>query len=273
MGMDFDQVDDRRGAARLESHLRAYFSDYNYEWEGICTSISVSGCFLESDERFPTGKEIEVRIVHPDGDEIKVDGMVRWARPAGRGLEAGMGIAFDLRARAIVEQITDFVERFALEDVQLATRYRDASQPMSIMTVLHPARGAPADPVLNDAERTFLAWVDGGRTLRDIREVVGEESWEKICYAPFSLLGKGVLTSQKALAAPPKAQTARSPTRPPPSVGQVESRNAQAHAHYEKAMAALEANDKRRALVELRLAIMLAPGDAEISRMIAELEE
>ncbi|MFW6369118.1 MAG: PilZ domain-containing protein [Myxococcota bacterium] len=273
MEVAFDQLDDRRSAPRVETDLPILFSDYAYEWEGRCISISFQGCFIRYPEPFGEGKELALKLTHPDGDELQIDAIVRWAREDSGRLPAGMGVVFDLRDRRLIELTTDFVERLALEDVVLATRYRDALRPMSIVTVMHFARGAPENPVLTDAERTFMAWVDGERNLRSIREAVGPETWELIRFAPFSLRGKGVLTTDKSLAGePPTTRRAGGPARPA-GAAEVASRNAQAHRHYENALDALETNDERRALTELRLALMLAPGDPEISDLLNRLEE
>ncbi len=268
-----DQLFDRRATPRLESDLPARFSDYDYEWEGRCASISVQGCFIESDDLLEEGTELELALSHPDGDELTIHGIVRWARePTGR-LAAGMGIAFDLRERRSIELSTDFVERLALEDIATAPRYRDALRPLPINTVVYWARGAPENPILSDAERTFLAWVDGSRNLRAIRDAVGEETWDWICYTPFSLRGKGLITTEAGLAAPSApAQRASGGATRAPATSDVRSRNAQAHQHYQRAVEALETNERGRALTELRLAIMLAPGDPEIIELPEELE-
>ncbi len=57
-----------------------------------------------------------------------------------------------------------------------------------------------------------------------------------------------------------------------PTARQVLARNEQAQGYYQKALDAKAGGDVRLALTNLRLALMLAPGDAEIAAAIAELE-
>lgn len=272
MELELDQINDRRTAPRLELEIPVRYSDYGYQWEGVCTSVGVGGCFIQADDPFEPGKDLEVVLFHPDGDELTKDAVVRWGRQPTKRLPGGMGLAFDNRDRRSLELITDFIERLALEDVMLATRYRDAMRPLSITAVLYHARNAPENPVLSDAERTLLSWIDGSRDLRSIRQSVGSEAWDQICYTPFSLRGKGMVTTERTLAADSAA--AGTGTKPAASAGVgVQERNAQAHKHYERAIDALESDEPHRALTEARLAIMLAPGDPEVSRLISELEE
>ena len=57
-----------------------------------------------------------------------------------------------------------------------------------------------------------------------------------------------------------------------PTARQVIARSDQAQAYYQQALDARSRNDVRLALTNLRLALMLAPGDAEIAAAIAEIE-
>lgn len=273
-----DVVADRRSTPRLATELPVVFSDYQYEWDATCLSLSASGCFIATDTLFAPGKDVEVTLNHPDGDTLKAEGRVRWARGTGEREAPGLGIAFDLRSSDIAAGLTDFVERLAVVDVETATRFRAAGKPLPASTILYVARDAPPNPTLTTEERAFLACVDGQAALYEIKSSVGDTQWERICFAPFSLLGKGVLTRRKANADPRRLSGASQRvggggSGNAPTAGQVIRRSEKAQDYYQQALYALRANDKRLALTNLRLAIMLAPGDPEITATLAELEE
>ena len=275
MSLD-DVVRDRRVHPRLATRLPVRFSDFQYEWDGTCLSLSAGGCFIATGTGLPEDTDLDVDLVHPDGDALRVEGRVRWSREATSRVAGGLGIAFDFRKRGVLEALTDFVERLAVVDVKTATRFRAAGQPLPASTILYPARDAPPSPTLTTEERALLACVDGRASLHEIRQEVGEAQWDRLCFAPFSLIGKGVITQRKERAAALGPGRARAPVGAPASAGptarQVIARSDQAQAYYQQALDARSRNDVRLALTNLRLALMLAPGDAEIAAAIAEIE-
>lgn len=270
-----DTLTDRRAAPRVTASLPARLSDYLYEWEGRVLSLSAGGCFVSVPQLFAPGKELSVSVTHPDGDELTLDGIVRWARGPGGRLPAGLGIAFDRRHPDRIVDLEDFVERLAVSSVELATRYRAAGRPLPLGTELFPARDAPRDAPLTPEERAFLAAVGDGSPLHEIRRQLGESEWHEASYAAFSLQGKGLVTTDRLRAgqALSGGRPAAGVGRPAPSVQQVRARTGKAQSFYQQALDALNAGDKRLALTNLRLALMLAPGDPEITAALADLED
>ena len=167
MSLD-DVVRDRRVHPRLATRLPVRFSDFQYEWDGTCLSLSAGGCFIATGTGLPEDTDLDVDLVHPDGDALRVEGRVRWSREATSRVAGGLGIAFDFRKRGVLEALTDFVERLAVVDVKTATRFRAAGQPLPASTILYPARDAPPSPTLTTEERALLACVDGRASLHEI---------------------------------------------------------------------------------------------------------
>ncbi len=170
-----DVVRDRRVHPRLATRLPVRFSDFQYEWDGTCLSLSAGGCFLATGAILPVDTDLDVDLVHPDGDALRVEGRVRWSREATSRVAGGLGIAFDFRKRGVLEALTDFVERLAVVDVKTATRFRAAGQPLPVSTILYPSRDAPANPTLTPEERALLACIDGRASLYEIPPGGGRE--------------------------------------------------------------------------------------------------
>ncbi len=258
---------DRRAYPRLAVSLPCRFSDFNYEWDGTVVSLSTAGCRVESRQLFRPGKDLSFVVRTEEGEELTAEGIVRWVRAA-TGRDPGLlGVEFDLRRPGLAENTTDFVERLAASDVDVAMRYRAAGRPIPMAQILYQKRQRPPDVQLTNEERTFLACIDGRTDLYGVRQALGP-AWESVSYAAFSLLGKGVLTTIQAQGI---VGTAQGP-RPAPTAKETMARNQKAQEYYEKAMEARATGNVPLALTNLRLAIMLAPGDPEITRALEELE-
>lgn len=277
----FDHLRDRRAAPRLTCKVPARISDYHYDWDGVITSISSAGCFFATTEDFTQGQGVEIVILAPLAGELKFDALVAWIHPHSRGdRPRGIGAGFELKDTDRIATLDDMVENLAVENVETATRYREASRPLPYSSVLFIHRAAPSNPILNDDERAFLACVDGNASLTDIMHQMTEAEWAEISYAPFSLLGKGVVTARRALAGDPReAQRIGAPrlkrvsAGPAPTREQVKARNASAHAHYQNGVSALNDGDPRMARTYFVLAMQLAPGDAEITEALQKLDD
>jgi type IV pilus assembly protein PilZ len=69
---------------------------------GRAKDLSIGGMFIETDEPAAFGAEVVVFITLPsDPKELRLDGVVRWTRPSGMGVQFGlMGVR---ETRAITE--------------------------------------------------------------------------------------------------------------------------------------------------------------------------
>ncbi len=258
---------DRRAYPRLRVSLPCRFSDFNYEWDGHIVSLSTSGCRVEAQQLFRPGKDLSFTIPDETGGELRADGIVRWVAAPTHRERGRLGVEFDLRKAGVAELLTDFIEALAASDVDVAMRYRAAGRPLPMSQILYRKRQTPEGVTLTNEERTFLACLDGRTDLYGVRDQLGP-AWKAINYAAFSLLGKGVITTHRAQGVIGDARG----VRPAPTAQETMNRNQKAQEYYEQAMAARAQGNDALALTHLRLAIMLAPGDPEITAAIAELE-
>ncbi|MDF1562340.1 MAG: PilZ domain-containing protein [Deltaproteobacteria bacterium] len=272
-------LSDRRQFPRMECSIPLRVSDYHFEWDARSLSLSNGGTFIQTSQDFSPGQDIEVTVIDEEfGQECVLEAQVRWVRSAGLGPH-GIGVAFLERRAERLEILHDLVDRLAVADVATATRFRAASKPLPMDTILYVARSAPSSPVLTNEERQFLACVDGHSTLEDIKGQMPDLEFQIISYAPFSLLTKGILTliEGHGIKKARRRVGGRAPQGPMFISGasrkQTQARNAQAQSYYQQALQSLQMNDKRKARTLLALALQLAPGDAEISAALNSLED
>lgn len=96
----------------LEVHVNST-SEHNF-YTGFTQNISEGGLFVATSNIQPIGSQLTFKFtLHPDPDEITVEGTVRWVREHSQFNEspAGMGVMFsaiDPLARA---RINDFIRR------------------------------------------------------------------------------------------------------------------------------------------------------------------
>jgi uncharacterized protein (TIGR02266 family) len=69
-------------------------SDSNF-YVGFTENLSATGVFVATYTRRPIGSKIEVAMTFPDGEEMRVDGVVRWLRESSTDGWPGMGVQFD----------------------------------------------------------------------------------------------------------------------------------------------------------------------------------
>ncbi len=273
-------LSDRRRFPRIACTLPLRVSDYHFEWEAKAVSLSNGGTFIETMQDFAEGQDIEVTVIDEEkGLEVALEAQVRWCRLQGQGAR-GVGTAFLERRSERLEILHDLVDRLAVVDVQTAARFRAASKPLPMSTVLYVARAAPRNPTLSNEERSFLAGVDGHASLDDIKGGMSEMEFGLISFAAFSLLGKGILTQTEGHGIKKAARSVGATRQETPGfVGrgfsrrETQARNAQAQAYYHQALESLQQNNQSKAKTLLALALQLAPGDAEITAALDGLPD
>jgi uncharacterized protein (TIGR02266 family) len=90
------------------------------EYNSFILNMSVGGIYIRTDEPFPVGTEITIRLFIPPQIKLLVEltGKVAWVNKEGSSLPPGMGIKFDEHNKEALRKLAAFVE----EDLQLIDR-------------------------------------------------------------------------------------------------------------------------------------------------------
>jgi len=96
----------RQHRRKLEAKVD-FGSDSNF-FAGFSSDISEGGIFIATDSDLPLGTEVELRFTLPGDRDVACQGVVRWHRPGGPDLPAGLGVQF--RDLSLAAQ--DAVQRF-----------------------------------------------------------------------------------------------------------------------------------------------------------------
>lgn len=83
-------------------------SDSNL-YVGFTENLSATGVFVATYTRKPIGSKIEVAMIFADGEEIRVDGVVRWLRDASADGWPGMGVQFEELTPEVSEKLKSFL--------------------------------------------------------------------------------------------------------------------------------------------------------------------
>jgi hypothetical protein len=82
-------MDDRRGAERVKVDLKAYWEGSLTQLQGNIVDLSVTGCFILSDDRVRVGELIRVEIQAPKQGALYIWGEVVYKIP-----EMGFAVQF-----------------------------------------------------------------------------------------------------------------------------------------------------------------------------------
>jgi uncharacterized protein (TIGR02266 family) len=92
---DRTSAPDGRRASRHTVEIEVgIMSDSNF-YVGFTENLSATGVFVATYTRKPIGSKIEVAMTFADGDEVRVEGVVRWIRESSTDGWPGMGVQFD----------------------------------------------------------------------------------------------------------------------------------------------------------------------------------
>jgi|GEM_PF-1888303 len=91
---------------KLETHVD-FGSDSNF-FSGFSSNISDGGLFIATSIEMANGVEIEVSLTLPDAVALRARCIVRWSRPEGPDLPAGLGVEFI----GIDQTARDAIQRF-----------------------------------------------------------------------------------------------------------------------------------------------------------------
>jgi hypothetical protein len=206
---------------------------------------------------FAVGKDIEVHLP-PAWGAPALDLSATVAHLT-RGV---VGLGFDVSNRERYEMMLDRVDRLTLQNPQLGVYSAHAIRKLDRSSVL-VASNAMAAVAVTDRERRFLKQLGPGRSLEDVARGLGGE-WAEMRHVPFALLQRGLvrLGGGRSQPPPPPQPVARANVRPP-----------QAERYVQNAVIMMESGDRRQARVNLQLAASLAPNDAEIEGLLAQLQD
>lgn len=267
--MDTGEIVDRRGYDRVALRFPVEWADHYYEWPGECLNFGAGGVYVIGAKPLKPGKKLNVKLLPPHEAPLELAAKVAFAT------EDGMGLAFDVRAAEAYERAVDLFERLIARDTNLALKVKSKSRVLRLATTLFPTVAAlSANACVNPAEKRVLGFFNDGRRLEELQRAIGEATWPLHANSVFALLERGVLTTNKGLAASPEdvaAGRAKAPVQPAVSTPSG-PRPPQAEKYYQKGQLDLDANNPMSALTNFKLALMLAPGDPQILKLVQELE-
>jgi uncharacterized protein (TIGR02266 family) len=126
--IDDDQNSDQGASPREQRrHVRfpvclavQYGKQSPIEYNSFILNMSEGGIYIRTDEPFPVGTEISIRLSIPPQIKLLValTGKVAWVNGEGSSLPPGMGIKFDEHNKEALGQLNAFLE----EELQLIDR-------------------------------------------------------------------------------------------------------------------------------------------------------
>ena len=69
---------DKRQHVRQSISLKVRYPSLDEFLEDYTANISIGGCFLQSQQSFEQGQQLELTLELPDGHEIQTQAVVRW---------------------------------------------------------------------------------------------------------------------------------------------------------------------------------------------------
>jgi uncharacterized protein (TIGR02266 family) len=86
---------DTRDKKRQTLEIEVGISSESNFYLGFTENLSAAGVFVATYAVKPVGAHVDVALAFPNGDDLKVSGVVRWLRDATSDLWPGMGVQFD----------------------------------------------------------------------------------------------------------------------------------------------------------------------------------
>lgn len=88
-------MSEKRKEERVKKSLRSEVRSEDALTFSSAVDMSRGGIFISTPEPLDNGTNVELSIMIPGGDEVTIQGVVKWVRPDGTGnVRAGMGIEF-----------------------------------------------------------------------------------------------------------------------------------------------------------------------------------
>ncbi len=246
-----ERLVDRRVSVRLPIDFEVALTDHLTHWSARGRDFSPEGCSVQADAELKPGDELRVELAPAWGaGTLEVDGRVVHAT---RG---ALGIAFDVARPAMLEATLDRYDRLQLADPSLGLLATRSPRSIAWHAILRSGGGTP----MSREERRFLSFVDGHRSLAEIRRSLGAD-WESHGHLAIALLHRGLVRVGEASAARP-VPVARANVRP-----------AQAERYLQQAISMRDSGDRRQARLNAQLAASLAPDDLEIAKLLEALAD
>ena len=269
MSLDTESWTDRRAYDRIPARFPVTWADHYYEWKGECLNFGAGGCYVLAEKPLKPGKKLTVKLMPPREAELELPGKVAFAT------SDGMGLSLDVRAPEAFERAIDLFERMIARDTSLAVRLKTKPRLIEPSTVLYATPAAlAAGAVVNAEEKRILSQFNDAKRVDELKKACGD-AWLSHVHAVFALVERGILTTNRALAARPEDLASGRPRAPAPvEAGAAPSgpRPPQAEKYYQKGKDDLAAGNKLSALTNFKLALMLAPGDPVILKIVDELD-
>lgn len=100
---------DGRRAARHTVEIEVGITSESNFYVGFTENLSATGVFVATYTRQPIGSRIEVAMTFPDGEEMRVEGVVRWHRDSSTDSWPGMGVQFEGLAPEVDAKLKRFL--------------------------------------------------------------------------------------------------------------------------------------------------------------------
>ncbi len=256
-----EELRDRRASVRLPATFDVELTDHYYRWEARGLALSADGCAVRLAADFAAGKELEAHFAAAWGaPSLSVHATVVHVT------HGVVGLDLDVSRAQTYEAMLDRVDRLALSKPQLGVYAAHAVRRLDAGAVLS-AGSALAAVAVSEPERRFLKELGPGRTLGEVARALGP-AWQEMRHVPFALLQRGLVRRGGVSRPPPGtaatvaevAQSVHANVRPP-----------QADRYVHTAVILMQSGDRKQARLNLRLALALAPKDAEIELLLEQL--
>ncbi len=97
---------DKRQHERRDIELKVLYKSITNFLNDYTANISIGGCFLNTQQQFEMGQDIELILVLPSGQDIHATGVVRWVSSDAKF--PGVGVQFTVlseRDRELIETL------------------------------------------------------------------------------------------------------------------------------------------------------------------------
>lgn len=97
---------DKRQHERRDIELKVLYKSITNFLNDYTANISIGGCFLNTQQQFEMGQDIELILVLPNGQDIHATGVVRWVSSDAKF--PGVGVQFTVlseRDRELIETL------------------------------------------------------------------------------------------------------------------------------------------------------------------------